>query len=200
MKDFSIALSEAGPNEQQIVLPPPKPSRKAQQISSPATSQLPLSLSSSVEKPSVAARLAAVAAKEHNGASPAPLREPSRQQPQHAYRSSLSIYPLKPRYKPHSIIPLSKVKSNVGATLSGTIPIDNLKKGVYVFIWDNTTSVLLPKIVSFRIGLVTTALVAATGSSLAADSVDYEVSSPVVLGANSGLALENGEFVAAHKE
>ncbi|KAJ3087566.1 hypothetical protein HK100_008331 [Physocladia obscura] len=186
---------ETGPNEP--VLPPPKPTRRTQ-VLSPVASQPLLPLSNSVEKPLVAASLTAVAAKEQNSTSSSQPHEFSQQRPQHTYQST---YPFKPRSRPIPIIPLSKVKSNVGATLSGAIPIDNLKNGVYVFVWDNTTSVLLPKIVSFRVGLVTTALAAAVGGALAADSVAYEVNSPVIVGGTaSGVSFQDGDFVSAWKE
>ncbi|TPX75057.1 hypothetical protein CcCBS67573_g03680 [Chytriomyces confervae] len=60
------------------------------------------------------------------------------------------------------VVPFTKVKSIAGSTVSGAVPIPgqnvggNGGKGVYAFVWDNTTSVVLPKVVSFRVGLVTT--------------------------------------------
>ncbi|KAJ3241695.1 PDZ domain-containing protein 8 [Chytriomyces hyalinus] len=60
------------------------------------------------------------------------------------------------------IVPLTKAKSIAGSTVSGAVPIPgqnvggNGGKGVYAFVWDNTTSMVLPKVVSFRVGLVTT--------------------------------------------
>ncbi|KAJ3083323.1 hypothetical protein HDU99_010954 [Rhizoclosmatium hyalinum] len=61
------------------------------------------------------------------------------------------------------VLPMTKVKTNIGSTLSGTlaVPIDRGsggRKGVYAFVWDNTGSVMLPKVISFRVGLVTTAV------------------------------------------
>ncbi|KAJ3412993.1 hypothetical protein HDV05_008644 [Chytridiales sp. JEL 0842] len=59
------------------------------------------------------------------------------------------------QHRPIHLVPVGKVVAPRGQTLSGTIPISG-QYGAYTFVWDNTHSVLLPKIISFRVATVTT--------------------------------------------
>ncbi|ORY49006.1 hypothetical protein BCR33DRAFT_714086 [Rhizoclosmatium globosum] len=138
--------------------PPPKPVRKNPQSPTlPATSPVPLS-----GKLSLAARLEAVAAKDHHTPSVSTDQDTSSSasaSATHSRQTSMKGY----RATAIPVLPMTKVKTNIGSTLSGTlaVPIDRGsggRKGVYAFVWDNTGSVMLPKVISFRVGLITTAV------------------------------------------
>ncbi|KAJ3012009.1 UNVERIFIED_CONTAM: PDZ domain-containing protein 8 [Siphonaria sp. JEL0065] len=180
--------------------PPAKPTRKTLQPS-PQSTSVPVSPTPSAGKLSLAARLEAVAAREHHvlGATDSSTSIDSSSKPPvpagdagsssssnsttstapHSRQGSSSLFANRPVAVP--IIPLAKVKTNVGATQSGTLAVTGMgnKKGVYAFVWDNTASVMLPKIVSFRVGLVTSVVATSTTARKHQQSEERQLASHI---------------------
>ncbi|KAI8621916.1 hypothetical protein BC830DRAFT_45973 [Chytriomyces sp. MP71] len=99
----------------------------------------------------------------------------------HSRQLSSQLRPNRPVSVP--VVALSKVKSIAGSTVSGAVAVPGQGEGaggngVYVFVFDNQTSLVLPRVISFRIGLVTTVSVNPTSSSV----VTSVVTSPVPVG------------------
>ncbi|KAJ3068099.1 PDZ domain-containing protein 8, partial [Podochytrium sp. JEL0797] len=144
---------------------PPKPSRKPTTSTTPSSH--PPSPAPTHAKLSLAERLEAAASKADHLSQTPPLPPTGTSSPSTHSREPSSRGYTRPVAIP--VVPLTKVKTNVGTTASGTIavPVDRGtgkgKKGVYAFVWDNTQSMMLPKVVSFRVGVVTTAVLGGGG-------------------------------------
>jgi hypothetical protein len=156
-KDHDSVKSEKGLEE--IV------SNKGSDTSSLSSAKAAMSAGSGISKSkeeglSISDRLAAAVARP-NSISSSTATNPSPSIPQISSSPKTSdgipqslVQRSKSRITSLPIIPLTKVKTTPGSTMSG-IELISGRRGVYSFLWDNSHSVVLQKNIRFNVGIVT---------------------------------------------